>query len=283
MSATPTALPDNSAARALVRRRSRRVRIALLICLLFIPVGCVTPLGVAQAYFPRGDVNTGLVIAAVVLPFLGLGGVLLMSGDWRRYGRALRFLQVADNLGLAYVEAPDAKSLSTFAPLPLFRSGRDGSTEYLIVGEVDGYLVTVMDYSYAQELPTLSYRKAQVFWTQTVVVVEMPGSRVPGLVVQPKGLLGAVTEAFGFTQSLELPRQQDFNDHFRLLSNNPDGARRCLDPRVVRRCLDRGELTLEVKTGFLAVYQARKRIYIDAVPDLIAHAVWLAKSLERNA
>jgi hypothetical protein len=283
MSAIPTAGPDNSAARATLSRRAWRVQIILLLCVLFIPVGCVTPLGVAQVYFPVGNVNQGLVLAAVLLPFLGLGGILLMVGDWRRYGRALRFVQMADDKGLTYVEAPDSRVFSSFIALPLFRKGRDGSTEYLIVGDVEGFLVTVMDYSYSQELLSLTHQKYAVSWTQTVVVVEMQTRRVPSLVIQPKGLLGALDEMLGIGTSLELPRQPDFNDHFRLISEDRDGARRCLDSTVVRRCLSRGELTLEMRGGYLAIYQTRRRAYADEVPGLIAHALWLVRALDSKA
>ena len=98
-------LPDNAAAVAVLRNRHSHEAGLFYFFLLLIPLGCVIPC-ILFGYLPQGTPGTACAIAGLGLPFVGLGGMLLMLGDRSRYGRSLGLAEQADRMGFGFIEKP---------------------------------------------------------------------------------------------------------------------------------------------------------------------------------
>jgi hypothetical protein len=83
---------------AQLRQRVSRARKWRLFFLLLIPLGLVVPCGIGLALGDAADSTalTIVLVAAFVLPVVGLAGWLLMIGDVRRHAEALAAAELAE-------------------------------------------------------------------------------------------------------------------------------------------------------------------------------------------
>src|SRR5262249_50082037 len=148
-----------------------------------IPLGVVIPCGLAIYAF-KGTPATVAGITGLVLPLVGIAGVLLMLGDRSNYKRSLALAKQADAMGFEFIEWPTREQYDRFGRLYLFRWHGGDPARNMLVRRDEGVKVTVLDFNSAVE--ATQTKRAYV---QTVFVVSLDDTDLPPFVLNPHGWL----------------------------------------------------------------------------------------------
>lgn len=256
----------NEAVVAALRRRRNRVRTLFFAFIALIPLGCVGPIALLR--FVPGQMTTPLMIAALFLPFVGLGGMLLMLFDRGRYGRALAAAEQAERLGLRYTEKPAAPAYARLQSLQTF-SNADGQVGAfnLLTGEAEGRPLSILDFAFA-----VGYGKGKTVYDQTVFLLERAVPGVPDFVLYPRSWHDKLAKLLG-DEFLEVPGQPAFNRQFALRGDEEAVA--AFTPEVIQLCLAEEGVTLEAQGGLLAACRVGKRLDPGSYPRF---ADWMART-----
>jgi hypothetical protein len=260
----------NAAEAATVRRRHRRRLILMVVFAALMPVGCLVP-GALAFLLPDGAM-TALCVTALVLPLVGLGGCMLMIGDWFKSRRSLALLEQAERLGLRYTERPAGGEVAWLARLRSYRfTDGGGQGANLLRGAVDDEELWAVDYTcWSDDHRSVYY--------QTVFVLRGAVPDGPDFLVTPRGWLDKLGRIFG-DKSIELPRHEGFSRDHRIDGDDAEAVRDCLRKAVVRLLERSPELTVEVHSGDLIAQRYGHRPKPDDYPRAIAQLRELAAAL----
>jgi hypothetical protein len=267
--------PDDANAAILASLRFRRIRTFVLFYafILLMPLGCACPCALAVA-IDHNTTRTVLGVTAFLLPFVGLGGMLLMMTDINRYGRMLAVARKVDALGFVYTDWPREPKYAFMRGLRLFSHANVHVATNLFEGAYGDYEVTGMDYSY-----TLGFGRYQIAHDQTVVVLHDAVRGIPNFVLSPRGLVDKVLPWLG-ERGIELAGEKAFNKQFVLGGGLRGGeVADYFTPEVIDLCLADPDLTAEVNDGTLIVYRRGKVLPAGGIEPLLREAVALAEAL----
>jgi hypothetical protein len=232
-----------------LRRRKALTRSLLYGSMAFMPLSCLGGFGLA-ALVRQESVQAVLFGFALLAPFVGLGGLLLMWGDRHRYGRSLDLALEADRLGLAYTEKPAEKQLNLFRSFQVFHDPTNEFALNRLAGRYQGALVVLLDYSCSWGPGRFAY-----VVRQTAIVLQAVLPRVPDLLLYPKSFMGQLAEAVGLgDRPVPVPGHKEFNGVYGLYAAQGKEAVACLTPALAALCVQEGTLVAEVSDGSLLVY-----------------------------
>ena len=264
---------------AALRARRTRLLIWFLSFVLLMPLGCVGPCLVG-AVVPNETAKTVFFVTAFLLPFVGLGGVLLMFNDRLKANRSLALAEEAEALDFDFTERPPPAAYSRLRGLrgvggPDFDLGINR-----LSGEVDGEAISLLDYSL-----TFGYGRYSRSYSQTMVCLPDAAEDVPDFLLWPTGsfltgLTDKVSRLFG-KRVIELD-DPEFGRQFALRGQDEDEVAACFTRDVVDLCLDRPDLAVEVRDGLLALYAPNRVARPAEYPDLVEHAGRWLKALRQR-
>jgi hypothetical protein len=204
------------------------------------PVGCIGPF----AFFsiaPK-SAQTPLFITALVLPFVGLAGTLLMFGDRSKCKRSLALAEQADRLGLRFVARPLPDEYRWLERTESFGAAEKhmGGVNRL-AGPASGQDVWVIDYTCG--VGGSGFR-------QTVLVLRGAVRGLPNFVVTPRSWLDKLGRMLG-DRGVEVPGRPDVSKRFIVGSDDPEATGRCLSGGTADWLAEAGDMTVEVRDGDL--------------------------------
>lgn len=239
-----------------VQQRYYRAEAIFFGSMLLMPLGFICPCGLAM-YGPPGLAPV-FGIAGLLLPFVGLGGVLLMLGDRSRYRRALRLARLADELDLAHTYQPRKKDLAFVDPFLLLGMSRAADTEQgynLLRGEWKGLPLQAVDYFFAS--PSLSGENT-VASQQTVAVFTQGFKHLPNLVIAPQTWLDRVQKKLlgsGPGKGFKVPGEEEFSSLFLVAGMDRKAILASLSEELIDLFLEDRYLSLEVRDGMLLLFR----------------------------
>jgi len=252
-----------------LRKRYRRTRLLFYFFLLLIPIGCGGSMGSCMVTSPQGRKMPAVIVVFGALFMGGLGGVLLMRFDLRRYGRPVELGELAQRLGLSFEIDPPPWHYSDLTPV---LRAQGYLVPLLLSGRLEGVPVLALDLALPNDAPGKG---------QTAVVLPFHAVGVPDFLLRPRTLLIRLHLVLGITRPLELLGQPDFNRRFVLVGPEPEALPARFSAEVVELCLSQPRLTAVVKGGLLALFSARRLAKAQELPGLFEHARKLATALRR--
>jgi hypothetical protein len=269
----PRAAGRNGTAIAELERRLRRVQVIFWVCVAFMPAGCLGPLALIPV-MPQGVDSSLPLVFALLLPFVGLGGAILMLGDRSRYRRALAVARVGEEMGMTYTEKPQAAQYAWLRDLQRFRaSPRKTAAFNLLEGQAGVGDVSILDYAF-----TVGSGRYSRTYDQTVVALHDAVPDVPDFQLYPGGWFKWLSRMLGEGQ-VRLRGQPEFNQNF-VLRGDPHDVTTCFTDEVIDVCLQRKEMTVEVSGGTLVVARMDRKADPQDYADLLTWALNLAAALE---
>jgi hypothetical protein len=260
----------------LARYQERRTRILLWVFIGMMPGGCLCP--VSMLWMVNNQtLGIALMIAMILLPLVGLGGMLLMLSDRSRYRRALAIAEQAGNMGFGYAYRPRKKELELVRAFALFQSADVDDAYNCIAGEIAGYQLTVMEYNFQ-----IGYGKYAAAYKQVVAVVHGAGAGLPRFTMQPFGWLEKLVALVG-SSAIPIPQRPEFGKRFQLHCRKPDAILPLFTPQVVEMCMQDKRQMLSAN-GEEFLYGLRNTGgKPDQLPDLAATAVRFVAAMPPTA
>jgi hypothetical protein len=269
---TPTGTEGNAAALEAVRRRYRRTVFLFYFFIALMPLGCVGPCGLAMV-IPNETARAVFGMTGLLLPFVGLGGMLLMLGDRSRYKRSLTVAEQADRMGLSFTEVPAKAEYARLRQLPVFDEATKDDARNLVTGQLGGVALLAADYSYA--IGTGRYANAS---TQTVLALPGAAEGLPRFLLVPRRWTDRLAKLLG-GRAIELPGRPEFNKQFTLGGLNAAAIAACFTQEAVQLCLEGKDLTAQTGEGMLVVHRENQFVDPAEYERLAAWAARLARAL----
>lgn len=222
-----------------------------------------------------GNLAVGGFMAGILLPFVGLGGLLLMGNDRLRYSRSYALASEADELGLRFRETPTRKQYGFLNDFQLLSDPTNEAARDWISGDYRGRRMTAVDYSCAWGRGKF----ARVIG-MTVLVVD-PVERVPNFILSPRGLFDRLTEAVGLTgKPLPVPGEKEFSRSYGLFGRQGREAAGRFGRELIDLCMEEGDLVIEVRDGVMLLYHSDKRIKPAELEEFLRLGGKVARLLE---
>jgi hypothetical protein len=232
-----------------LKRRLTMAYVILFSSIAMIPLGFICPCGISIALADASmGAAAGFGIASLLLPFVGLGGLLLMTGDRSKYVRGLAVAEVAESRRFRYAYEPKKKQYQFLRSFRLLDDPDDEFASHLMTGKIDKIPVTALDYSHAYGLGT-----AAIVYRATVVVFMGGFEQTPSFVLYPKGWLDKLRDLIS-GRPLKFSTSKAFNETFAIVGDEPSRIEAIFDERLVKLCLKEDNLMLEVRQGRLLAY-----------------------------
>jgi hypothetical protein len=264
----------NESTIAALRQRRGRLRLWLFIFIALMPVGCIGPFGLLMVV-PDGTPKTVLGILMLGLPFVGLGGMLLMLGDQSKAKRALALAEQAEEMGLLFTEKPKKGEYDWVRELKMYGNADDRArASNQLTGDNSGIDVTILDYSYVVGIG----KYAQVY-SQTLFVLHDVAQGLPDFILYPRGWLEALSALFG-DRLIELRDHPGFSKRFAVQGDDAEAIRECLGEAAVQLCERYKDLTIEISEGLLAMHRHKRLAAANDYPEIVAYLGSLVKALE---
>lgn len=263
---------DNASAIAGIRRKLAIANAVLIGSLALIPLGFLCPCGFSMIIFDTSAaLATVCAISSFLLPFVGLGGLLLMAGDRSRYVRALAVAQVAQSRKLKYTYEPKSSKYRLLRSFRLF-TGADHERAYnLMVGKMAQLPFFALDYSHAYG----SGGSAIVYYA-SVTVFQAGFEGLPAFVLYPRGWFDKLSD-FIAGAPLKFSPSKKFNKAFVVIGDERSAIENLFTDRFVELCLSEPNLTIELRDSMLVAYcyetlldERRYEEFLDLLQD-IAH------------
>ncbi len=233
-----------------LKRRLTMAYIILFGSIAAIPCGFLCPCGLALAVAESSSgLAAGLAIASLLFPFVGLAGLLLMTGDRSKYKRGLAVAEVAEAFNFKYTYQPKRKKHLFLNSFRLLADPDNEFASHLMTGKLDGIPVTALDYSHAYGIGT-----AASVYRASVVVLTEGFNAVPPFVLYPRGWLDKLGDLI-MGRPLKFSASKAFNKTFALVSDEIAAIESLFSDDLVKLCLKEPNLMLEVRQGKLLAYQ----------------------------
>jgi SUKH-4 immunity protein of toxin-antitoxin system len=214
---------------------------------LFVPLSVVG--GVALMWVDHRIVQAFACTLAMLGPFAGLAGLMLMAGDQSRYRRALAIAIFGDKLGLRYTEPPNPQMVSLVNCFYPFEGHTDEAAHNCLAGEIENTPVVIMDYS-------CSWGRGGFAPVKHLTVFVFPGAvpRTPDLLLSPKSWLTRMASNIVGGNAIQIPGQEQVNKAYNLYSAEPHLAASVFTGEIAAICLQEKKLVIEVRRGALLIF-----------------------------
>ncbi|MCH2182020.1 MAG: hypothetical protein MK108_08450 [Mariniblastus sp.] len=202
--------------------------------------------------------------AIVGLIVFGLVGKVVYA--WFQYRRKKRLREVADELGLEYIEDGQHSLFQSISDLSLFRSGRSGKSSKMICGDTGELTIGIFDYSYVSGSgdSTKSY-------TQSVIALLSDQIVLPRFNLQPQGILHKLIGALG-VQDIDFEEYPEFSRMFFLQGEDEQGIRDFFDAEWIDFLARFQGYCIEGKDGALIFYRPNKQVHPDQIKEYLSQA-----------
>jgi hypothetical protein len=267
------------------RRRYQRSRFWFWAWLAFIPLGVGVPALLLTLLSPRpvkqfsdlllasSNKEQLCLIAACLLPFVGLAGVFWMGSNWSRYKRAWLIAEFAARLHLNFVEEPEDKDYEWLARFQSLNARAAILGANLARGSFEQFEVMVLDLNAQQ--PSMT---AKSVTNQTVFVVQDGVGGVADFALRKRA------KGFGFSNRSSPPAgaefdRGEFDKQFEVTVPDPAAASFYMDDEVAALCHSASDCAVEVHRGSLIVFRPNTLLGPERYPDLLSHTAELARAL----
>lgn len=268
-------LPNELAAPSINGAEISRLRSDLLTAtvimyasLIFIPLSFVG--GIALFKLENRIVQSFACPLALLGPFAGLAGLMLMGIDRPRYRRAIGFAMAGDKLGLQYVEKPGKSLVGQVNGFRPFDGHTDEAARDCLTGKCGQGNVIFMDYSCSWGRGGLAAVK-----NETVFVFPSAAPRVADFFVSPKTWLTKLTANFLSGNTVAVPGNDGFNNAYSLVAANAIFGAAVITKEIAALCLQEKCLIIEVRHGSILVMWSG--VYIE--PNQLANRLATAQRL----
>jgi len=271
----------NDAAIADLRRRQRRARslfqvfLWLMILGLLVP-GTVLAVGIMSSKLDlTGSTFPVLALAVIVIPLLGLGGIMLMGGDRGKYRTALAVAENVEPLGFRYAYKPEKSVLDSIQTFTMFGNATTHVGQNYAAGELSGLDVELVDHA-----AIYGRGKYAVCSEQTIAMVHDTGLNLPDFSIAEKSWLHSLKKLVGL-EGNALPGNPAFNERFAIQGRDMKTILSRITPPVADLMVSNG-LSAESLDGHLLIFQNGHRATPEEYPQLAAAAVALAQTFQKQ-
>jgi hypothetical protein len=224
------------------------------------------------------------MLAAVILPLFGLGGVLLMAFDFRRSRRCLQLARQADALGLSYTYQPSREEIALFSSLKfvnMLRVTHAVADKNLLQGMFKKRSIIGVDFSFSHNYGNRLYNVQQ-----TIVVFRESFQLLPDFVVVSLWMGEKFEQFIGGSpigKKFKIPEEDEFNRLFSVAGERRSAILGCLTPKLIDLCLQDDRLTFLIQDGMLLVARRDTVLAANEYEDFLSTASLLARELEPAA
>jgi hypothetical protein len=202
---------------------------------------------------PVSFIATGIAGVVVVLGVV-IGLVIRYE---KKRTEALRVF--AGSNGFTFEKKADSPWDVGLPEIELFGRGHSKRMTNVMAGEVDGSGVRVLDYRY-----TTGSGKNSSTWHQTVVAVATGGAVLPDFTLAREHFFHKIGQAFGY-QDIDFDAFPEFSKKYLLRGSDEGAIRGVFDARVIDAYTGGLNCNVEVRGGWLFVFESGKRLK----PELI--------------
>jgi hypothetical protein len=212
-------------------------------------------------------------------PVLGILAVLAVAGGivylawWVEKKRREGMQRAATAMGFSYLEE-DPGILAV--PLPLMNRGHSRKARHVLTGELAGYPVRVMDYSYV-----IGGGKNRTTHRQTVALFPKGGEGLPSFELAPENFLHKLGQVFGY-QDIDFPQNEDFSRQYLLRGGNEEEIRRVFSGETLAFLAGKPGWSVQVGGASMALFRARRAAKPEEIPAFLADALTIMNGLLRR-
>ena len=209
----------------------------------------------------RGNFMVYLIVGFIVF---GLVGKLVYA--WVQYRRKKRLREVAEELGLEYIDDGQHSLLRSVSDLSLFRAGRKGKSSKMICGDTGELTIGIFDYSYVSGSgdSTKSH-------TQSVIALLSDQIVLPRFSLRPQGILFKLINVLG-VQDIDFEEHPEFSRMFFLQGEDEQAIREFFDAEWIDFLTRFQGYCIEGKNGALVFYRLNKQVKPDQTKEYLAKA-----------
>lgn len=257
-----------------LRRRHHRVSQWFVVFVVLIPGGCIIP-GILAMVLPE-SAKGYCVMAGILLPFVGLGGVVLMLSDQSKYRRSMALAAEGNRLGLGFIERPAASDYPPVAHLKMYGNVDEhhGGTN-LLHGTVREVPVYVMEYCYS-----IGHGKNAAAIDQTVVLMPDAVTGAPDFITTPRDWRDKLSKMLG-ESLVEFPDRPGLK-RWAVRGPDPVAITAAMTPRLEAQLNLQPTYAVESHQGMLVVVIPYKKIPPGKYHELLA-AAWEIKEALQEA
>jgi hypothetical protein len=198
-----------------------------------------------------------VVLIVFVIGSLIVTAIVLSIRNEKKRREALGTFAASN--GFTYLEKADSPADVGLAEIDLFNRGHSKRLTNVIAGEVEGSGVRVLDYRY-----TTGSGKNSSTSNQTVVAIEAGGAALPDFTLAREHFFHKIGQAFGY-QDIDFDAFPEFSKKYLLRGEDETAIRSLFTRRLIDAYTGGLDCNLEVRSGWLFVYQLGKRVK----PELI--------------
>lgn len=232
--------------------------------LALVPLGFCCPCGLAMAV---GENSAGvaavLAIASLLLPFVGLGGLLLMTGDRSKYVRGLELARVAESRKLRYTYQLKKKQYQFINAFSLLADPTDEFAIHFLAGKWRGLPFIALDYSHSYGRGAFA-----LIYKATVFVLQEGFEDLPNFVLYPRGWIDKIGDMIKGSP-LKLGSSKKFSKQFAVVTSEPARVASVFSADLIDWCLDEPDLTLEICNGKLLAYRWERTLSADDYEEFL--------------
>lgn len=257
------------------RHKCDRLRMWLWGFVLWIPVTLVIPT-ILAIFLLEGMTAQLLGLGAVLLPMVGLAGLLLMANDLSKAKHHLNIAVVGQEMGLRFFQKADPQSLDDLNQFSSFWFADATSGQFQLSGQLNGVLVEILEYILEDRA-----RAAPVFHVQTVFLFQHGIEDIPSFVARPRYLVGSIREALGWEtiQIADRVGATEFQRNFILLGDDPEYVVDIFTDEMIELCLEEPTLTVEVQGDLLLLHRRGQIVKPESYDAVVALGLQWVRAL----
>lgn len=210
----------------------------------------------------------GVLFVVSILAFISL---LVWAAIRAAQRRIAQIRQVAEAMGFAFHESiPDTGLAQWTGALPLFHQGHSRRADCVLIGEIAGQPVVLMDYTYV-----IGSGKGSASHPQTVAIFTQGGRGLPDFDLSPENLFHKIGQVFGY-QDIDVESNEEFSRRYLLRGPDESAVRAAFGPEVVAFLAAQPGWSIQAREGRLAVFRADHRAKPPTFPAFLADALRIA-------
>ena len=210
----------------------------------------------------------------VALVALVAGMIVFTRARARRRAEALE--RVCVGMGFAFEPKGDLDQLKALGDLPLFNHGGSRRARNIMTGRVAEDAVKVIDYQY-----TTGGGEHRKTVTQTIALFPGGAHASPDLQLSPQNVFHKIGKAFGY-QDIDFESNREFSSRYLLRGRDETAIRAALHPDTLDFFAQQPGWSVEVRSGSVVVYRAKRQYQPDTVSAFLEEAHAVLRALRRG-